>query len=52
MASKGKEVHIRKYTLEKVQDTLVMICYIFHNLDQVSVCSVFTVISEKKHSYL
>lgn len=37
MASKGKEVHIRKHTLEKVQDILVMICYIFHNLDQVFV---------------
>lgn len=37
MASKGKEVDIRKYTLEKVQDILKIICYLFHNVDQVSV---------------
>lgn len=37
MASKGKEVDIRKYTLEKVQDILKIICYLFRNVDQVSV---------------
>lgn len=37
-ASKGKEVNIRKYILEKVQDILLAICYLFHNSDQVSVC--------------
>lgn len=37
MAGKGKEVNVRKYTLEKVQDILMTICYLFHNLDQVSV---------------
>lgn len=37
MESKGKEVDIRKYTLEKVQDILKIICYLFHNVDQVSV---------------
>lgn len=37
MASKGKEVDIRKYTLGKVQDILKIICYLIHNVDQVSV---------------
>jgi hypothetical protein len=37
-ASKGKEVNIRKYILEKVQDILLAICYLFHNIDQVNIC--------------
>lgn len=37
MAHKEKEVNIRKYTLEKVQDILKTICYVFHNVNQVSV---------------
>jgi hypothetical protein len=37
-ASKGKEVNIRKYILEKVQDILLAMCYLFHNIDQVNIC--------------
>lgn len=37
MAGKGKEVNIRKYTLAKVHNILMTICYLFHNLDRVFV---------------